>query len=71
MNWKILKLQDIHLLSYLMNQILELKAHTGLHYIDVYGNCDFFDSYGGMPKPDIRRCIDKHTNFGCGYGGIS
>ena len=33
MNWKILKLQDIHLLSYPMNQILDLEAHIGLHYI--------------------------------------
>ena len=24
-----------------------------------------------MRIPDIRRCIDKHTNFGCGYGGIT
>ena len=37
----------------------------------MYGNCDFFDSYGGMPKPDIRRFIDKHMNFGCGFGGIA
>ena len=37
----------------------------------MYGTCDFFDSYGGMPIPDIRIFIDKHTNFGCGYGGIA
>ena len=40
-------------------------------YFDVYRNCDFFDSSGGMPKSDIRRFIDKHTTFGCGYGGIA
>ena len=46
-------------------------THWVALYFDVYGNCDVFDSYGGMPIPDIRRFIDKHTNFGCGYGGIA
>ena len=46
-------------------------THWVALYFGVYGNCDFFDSYGRMSKPDIRKVIDKHTNFGCGYGGIA
>ena len=46
-------------------------THWVALYFDVNGNCDLFDSYGGMPIPDIRRFTDKHMNFGCGYGGIA
>ena len=37
-------------------------THWVAIYFDVYGNCDFFDSYGGMPAHDITRFIDKHTD---------
>ena len=36
-------------------------THWVALYFDVAGNCDYFDSYGQLPKKEIQDFMNKHA----------